>query len=107
MAVISAKGLIILSLGALLVLVMVAQPAHASSFVAYSGPGCSGDSTTLSACGCSNIPSGNKGGYNWIYNGQTGAAYYSDGCTGVAHTHFSTSVNGCAAFGWSSFSIQC
>jgi hypothetical protein len=103
------KGLMICvaALGALLVLVMVAQPAEASSFVVFSEAGCTGDSADLNACGCSNIPAGLQAGYEWTYNGQSGAAYNSEGCTGVAQTHFTGSVNGCSPFGWQSFFIQC
>ncbi|KAG0576976.1 hypothetical protein M758_5G106700 [Ceratodon purpureus] len=107
MAAMKGKGLIIVSLAALLVLVMVAQPAAASQFNVFAGPGCSGTTTDLNACGCNSIPVNLKGGYSWEYNGQSGAAYNSEGCTGVAATHFTGSVNGCAPFGWSSFFIQC
>lgn len=102
------KVVAILCLGVLMALVTMAHPATASSFKVYSGPGCSGSSATLSACGCSNIPSGDNGGYSWTYTGQTGAAYNSQGCTGASHTQFgSPSISGCSAFGWQSFWIQC
>lgn len=102
------KVVALLCLGALMALVMMAHPADASKFKVYSGPGCSGSSASLSTCGCNNIPSGDNGGYSWTYTGQTGAAYNSQGCTGVAHTHFgSPSISGCSAFGWQSFWIQC
>ena len=102
------KVVAILCLGVLMALVTMAHPATASSFKVYSGPGCGGSSATLSACGCSNIPSGDNGGYSWTYTGQTGAAYNSQGCTGASHTQFgSPSISGCSAFGWQSFWIQC
>lgn len=103
----SGKGMAILGLGALMVLVMMAQPADASKFDVWAGSGCTGNHATLNACGCSEVPAGLNGGYSWTYEGQTSAAYNGAGCTGVAHTHFSGSVRDCSGFGWQSFFIQC
>jgi hypothetical protein len=104
------KVVALLCLGVLMALVMMAHSANASTstFQVFSGPGCSGCSAILNACGCSNIPSGNNAGYSWTYIGQTGAAYNNQGCTGVAQTYFGgLSTSGCSAFGWQSVFIQC
>ncbi|KAL5976040.1 hypothetical protein ACLOJK_020370 [Asimina triloba] len=77
-----------------------------SSFTAYSGPGCSGNSEQLNLCGCSNIGDF-RSGYEFSYTGQTAAVYNQLGCDGVAHTRFSSSASGCTPFGWQSIFIQC
>ena len=102
------KVVALLCLGVLMALGMMANPANASSFQVFSGPACSGNSATLDACGCSNIPSGANAGYSWTYTGQTAAVYLNQGCTGAADTYFmGMSMYGCTEFGWQSFFILC
>ncbi|XP_058111902.1 receptor-like protein 6 [Magnolia sinica] len=85
-------------------LVLGSNHAHASSFTAYAGPGCSGNSEQLNRCGCSNI--NRRGGYVFTYTGQTAAMYNQAGCTGVAHTRFGSSARGCSPFGWQSITCD-
>ncbi|XP_059076844.1 antimicrobial peptide 1-like [Cryptomeria japonica] len=72
-----------------------------------SSSGCSNQAATYSNCGCTNVASDLHGGYQFVYQGQTAAAYNAANCDGVAHTRFTSSVSGCTAFGWNSFFIQC
>ena len=86
----------------------MAQPSQASYFTAWAGPGCNNHAARYSKCGCSNIGHNVHGGYEFVYQGQTAAAYNTDNCKGVAQTRFSSSVNqACSSFGWKSFFIQC
>ncbi|KAK9145852.1 hypothetical protein Sjap_005755 [Stephania japonica] len=86
-------------------LVMTTNVANASSFIAWSGPGCNNRAVQYRNCGCSNI--NEHGGYTFTYNGQTAAMYNQPNCNGVAHTRFNSGARSCAAFGWKSMFIQC
>ncbi|KAL5976039.1 hypothetical protein ACLOJK_020369 [Asimina triloba] len=77
-----------------------------SSFTAYGGPGCSGNSEVLNLCGCSDIGDFTSG-YEFSYTGQTAALYNQPGCEGVAQSRFGSSASGCTPFGWQSIFIQC
>ncbi|KAK9122361.1 hypothetical protein Syun_019978 [Stephania yunnanensis] len=95
---------------AMLVMVLLAalvmtDVANASSFIAWSGPGCNFRPIQYRNCGCSNI--NEHGGYTFTYNGQSAAMYNTVNCQGVSHTRFSSSVSSCSAFGWKSMFIQC
>ncbi|KAK9145853.1 hypothetical protein Sjap_005756 [Stephania japonica] len=79
--------------------------ANASSFIAWSGPGCNGRAVQYRRCGCSNI--NEHGGYEFVYNGQTAAMYNQPNCNGVAHTRFNSGTRSCRGFGWRSMFIQC
>ncbi|XP_002981961.2 antimicrobial peptide 1 [Selaginella moellendorffii] len=81
--------------------------ANASFFDAWAGPGCNNVLERYSACGCTNVRASQHGGYSFVYQGQTAAAYNTANCRGVAHTRFSRSVQDCSGFGWNSFFIQC
>ncbi|GLJ27556.1 hypothetical protein SUGI_0540560 [Cryptomeria japonica] len=78
-----------------------------SYFTVWAGPGCNNQAARYSKCGCSNVDSNLHGGYEFVEQGQTSAAYNAADCEGVAHTHFSGSASSCTGFGWNSFFIQC
>ncbi|GLJ27548.1 hypothetical protein SUGI_0540460 [Cryptomeria japonica] len=94
-------------LGILLVCLLFVRPSVGSYFTVWAGSGCSNQAATYSNCGCTNVASNLHGGYQFVYQGQTAAAYNAANCDGVAHTRFTSSVSGCTTFGWNSFFIQC
>ncbi|KAK9122358.1 hypothetical protein Syun_019975 [Stephania yunnanensis] len=95
---------------AMLVMVLLAalvmtDVANASSFIAWTGPGCNFGATQYRNCGCSNIKE--HGGYNFTYNGQSASMHNMGNCLGVVNKRFSSSAGSCSAFGWNSMFIQC
>ncbi|GLX97063.1 MULTISPECIES: MiAMP1 family antimicrobial peptide [Herbidospora] len=81
--------------------------AHASVYVAYEGPGFSGRSVALSACGINNIPFG--GSYKWYGTGQSGRMYNLPNAQGVAHFTLDSNRNAeqITPVGWKSVFIVC
>ncbi|KAI3987781.1 hypothetical protein MKX01_028515 [Papaver californicum] len=88
-----------------LVFALVSDFANASSMTVWSGPGCDNNGQIIRSCGCSSINL--RGGYSFIYNGQTAALYNEGGCRGVAHTRLNADTRMCSGFGWKSIFIQC
>ncbi|RZC43408.1 hypothetical protein C5167_036358 [Papaver somniferum] len=90
---------------ALVFVALVSDFANASSITVWSGPGCNSSGQIIRNCGCSDINL--RGGYSFIYNGQTAALYNEGGCRGVAHTRLNADARMCSGFGWKSIFIQC
>ncbi|KAH9303698.1 hypothetical protein KI387_008102, partial [Taxus chinensis] len=67
----------------------MARPSMGSYFTVWKGPGCNNKAARYSKCGCSNIDSNLRGGYEFVYQGQTASAYNQPNCNGVAQTGFS------------------
>ncbi|ERN04793.1 hypothetical protein AMTR_s00140p00093980 [Amborella trichopoda] len=94
-----------IALVAILAMALATSPVSASSLTVWAGPGCNNRAERYSKCGCSGIHL--KGGYEFVYNGQTAALYNQPDCKGVAHTRFGSGARSCNAFGWKSMFIQC
>ncbi|ERN04795.1 hypothetical protein AMTRI_Chr07g79770 [Amborella trichopoda] len=94
-----------IALVAILAMALATSPVRASHFTVWAGPGCNNRAERVSKCGCSAIKQ--KGGYQFVYTGQTAALYNQGNCQGVAHTRFGSGASSCSAFGWRSIFIQC
>ncbi|RZC90284.1 hypothetical protein C5167_030994 [Papaver somniferum] len=101
----SSSNFVSIAIMALVFVALASDFANASSITVWSGPGCSNNGEIIRQCGCSAINL--RGGYNFIYNGQTAALYNEFGCTGVAHTRLNGDAEMCSGFGWKSIFIQC
>nr|ABR16715.1 unknown [Picea sitchensis] len=85
-----------------------ARPSKGSYFTAWEAAGCNNQSVQYSKCGCSNIDDKFHGGYEFVFEGQSAAAYNTEICNGPPHTRFAgRGVQDCSGFGWKSFFIQC
>ncbi|CAA7396470.1 unnamed protein product [Spirodela intermedia] len=89
----------------IVLLACTVTPAAASYMTVWQGPGCNNHAERYSVCGCSTINL--RGGYEFVYQGQTAAVYNQRGCVGVASFRFRGSARGCTPFGWQSIFIQC
>jgi hypothetical protein len=81
--------------------------AFASDFIAYPGPGYTGQAVDLNACGYNRIPDGYNGSYRFQYTGQTAAAYNNPDAVGVAAFRFNGNAEQDTPYGWHSVWIQC
>src|SRR3712207_2070863 len=81
--------------------------AYASQYVAYEGPGFSGRSVVIDACGMSNIPF--HGSYRWYGDGQSGRMYNQPNAQGAAHFTLASDRNAeqRTPVGWKSIFIVC
>ncbi|KAA9378269.1 MiAMP1 family antimicrobial peptide [Microbispora amethystogenes] len=88
-------------------IVATAGAAYASQYVAYEGPGFSGRSVVIDACGTSNIPY--HGSYRWYGDGQSGRMYNQPNAQGVAHFTLPSDRNAeqRTPVGWQSIFIVC
>ncbi|RZC55997.1 hypothetical protein C5167_035880 [Papaver somniferum] len=101
----SSFNIVSIGIMALLFVALMSDFTNASSMMVWSGPGCNNSGQVIRKCGCS--PINLRGGYNFIYNGQTAALYNEDGCRGVVHTRLGDNARMCSGFGWKSVLIQC
>jgi hypothetical protein len=89
------------------IVVATAGAAYASQYVAYEGPGFTGRSVVVDACGVSNLPF--NGSYKWYGDGQSGRMYNQPDAKGVMHFEL-PSDDGAeqrTPVGWKSIFIVC
>ncbi|KAH9303700.1 hypothetical protein KI387_008104, partial [Taxus chinensis] len=76
----------------------MARPSMGSYFTVWKGPGCNNQAARYNDL---------RGGYEFVYQGQTASAYNQPSCNGVAQTRFPGGAQMCRSFGWRSFFTQC
>ncbi|KAI3924613.1 hypothetical protein MKW92_001286 [Papaver armeniacum] len=103
----SSSSFVSIAIMALVFVASVSDFANASSMMLWSGPGCNNSGQIIRKCNCSSINLNLRGGYNFVYNGQTAALYNEDACGGAVHTRLNDNAGMCRGFGWKSVSIQC
>ena len=81
--------------------------ASASAFVAYASNHFAGADTSITRCGCSNIPY--QGSYKWYHDGQSGNMFNKESCPGVpvATLPSNEDTDMLTGFGWKSIDIIC
>ncbi|GAA3130676.1 MiAMP1 family antimicrobial peptide [Streptosporangium carneum] len=81
--------------------------AYASQYIAYEGPGFTGRSVLIDACGPSDIPFG--GSYKWYGDGQAGRMYNQPGTRGPMHFKLPADdgAEQRSPVGWKSIFIEC
>lgn len=89
------------------IIAFTAGAAHASQYIAYEGPGFTGRSALIQACGMSNIPY--NGSYKWYGDGQSGRMYNQPDAQGVMHFKLPSDKNAeqRTPVGWKSIFIEC
>ena len=81
--------------------------AFASDFIAYPGPGYSGQAIDLNQCGFNSVTPGYNGSYVFQYTGQNANAYNSPDASGTVAASLSGDASQNTPFGWLSLWIQC
>ncbi|MEV7005270.1 MiAMP1 family antimicrobial peptide [Streptosporangium sp. NPDC051022] len=81
--------------------------AYASQYIAYEGPGFTGRSVLIEACGPSNIPF--HGSYKWYGDGQAGRMYEQPNAQGRMHFRLPArdGAEQRTPVGWQSIFIEC
>ncbi|TMR97145.1 MiAMP1 family antimicrobial peptide [Nonomuraea basaltis] len=89
------------------IIALTAGAAHASQYIAYEGPGFTGRSVLIDACGMSNIPF--NGSYKWYGDGQSGRMYNQPNAEGLMHFKLpaDNSAEQRTPVGWKSIFIEC
>ncbi|GAA3010385.1 MiAMP1 family antimicrobial peptide [Streptosporangium longisporum] len=89
------------------IVTITAGAAYASQYIAYEGPGFTGRSVVIDACGPSNIPY--HGSYKWYGDGQSGRMYNQPNAQGLTHFRLPSDDNAeqRTPVGWQSIFIEC
>ena len=75
-----------------------------SSLTTWSAADCSGDTSTIGACGCTDLVF--YAGQEFHYRGETATLYTWTGCAGTPYQVFED-TQACGDFGWRSINIDC
>lgn len=75
-----------------------------SSLTTWSAAGCSGDTSIVGSCGCTDLTF--YAGQEFYYRGETATLYTGTGCAGTPYQVFED-TQACGDFGWRSINIDC
>ncbi|MDR8408734.1 MiAMP1 family antimicrobial peptide [Nonomuraea sp. 3-1Str] len=86
---------------------IMGSAAYASQYIAYEGPGFTGRTQFIDACGVSNIVY--HGSYKWFGDGQSGRMYNQPNARGPMHFELASNRNAeqHTSVGWQSIFIVC